>query len=153
MFYKVAVSEQQGEFVYLDKIAEEPGLNKEDEEIGDIIDNTEVTGSGRRQSLSSLSEQTAGPLMGQVWRALHRRAQASPASSGARRLRRPGRRSSRCGTPSSVRSVRSHRSVSSTKSGTHQHHVPETSETTERPHEKDNSSTNVDTKDTFSSKL
>ena len=144
------MSEQQGEFVYLDKIAEEPGLNKEDEEIGDIIDNTEVTGSGRRQSLSSLSEQTAGPLMGQVWRALHRRAQASPASSGARRLRRPGRRSSRCGTPSSVRS---HRSVSSTKSGTHQHHVPETSETTVRPHEKDNSSTNVDTKDTFSSKL
>ena len=141
------MSEQQGEFVYLDKIAEDPGLNKEDEEIGDIIDNTEVTGSFRRQSLSSLSETQAGPLMGQVWRALHRRMSGS---SSARRPRRPGRRSSRCGTPSSVRSQRSE---SSTKSGTHQHHVPETSETTKRSDEKDNSSTNVDNNDTFSSKL
>ena len=142
------MSEQQGEFVYLDKIAEEPGLNKEDEEIGDIVDNTEVTGSFRRQSLSSLSETQAGPLMGQVWRALHRRMSGS---SSARRPRRPGRRSSRCGTPSSVRSQRSE---SSTKSGTgtHQH---QTSETTKRPHEKDNSSTYmyVVNNDTFSSKL
>ena len=159
------MSEQQSEFVYLDKIEEEPGTNKEDEEIGDIndiIDNIDVHVSARRDSVvtstSSMSGTRAAPFMGQVWRALHRQM----SGTSVRRPRR-SRRSPRggLGTPSSsVRgtaqlsnssSFRSNKSKSSTKSGTHQTQDTEISEV-ERPNEKDNSSSNMNT-DTFSSKL
>ena len=163
---QVAVSEQQSEFVYLDKIEEEQEPNKEDEEIGDtndIIDNIDVHVSARRESVmtstSSVSGTRAAPFMGQVWRALHRQMSGSTV-----RKPRRSRRSPRggLGTPStSVRgteqpsnslSFRSNNSKSSTKSGTHQTQDTKISEL-ERPKEKDKYSSNVDTEDTCSSKL
>ena len=169
-FIQVEVSEQQGEFVYLETIEEEPGSKGADQETGDIIDNPEAGGSGRRQSVvtdtSSVSgprpgtEGMAGPLMNQVWRALHRQM-----SGGSGRRPRRKRRSPRGGTPRSSSgqgmtllshssSLRSHRSESSTKSGNDLTQVQEagaivdnTDEMVKPP------SANTDPKDAFSSKL
>ena len=99
---QVAVSEQQSEFVYLDTIDEEPGINKEDGEIGHIIDNTSRPVSraarARRESgvttASSVSGTRPGsalgtPLVGQVWRALHRQMTGTSARRQSRQRRSP----------------------------------------------------------------
>ena len=137
---QVAVSEQQSEFVYLDTIDEEPGINKEDGEIGHIIDNTSRPVSraarARRESgvttASSVSGTRPGsalgtPLVGQVWRALHRQMTGTSARRQSRQRRSPrgGLGTPRSGSGqgmtlllSNSSSPRSHKSESSNKSGT-----------------------------------
>ena len=142
---QVAVSEQQSEFVYLDTIEGEPGINKEYEEIGhiiDIIDNRSRPVSraarARRESgvtsASSVSGTRPGsglgtPLMGQVWRALHRQMTGTSARRQIRQRRQRSSPRGGLGTPrsgsgqgltllSNSSSPRSHKSESSNKSGT-----------------------------------